>query len=154
MPARILGKRKRKLEDEDVIKTEPDKKRATGKPDDDEFEEDEEAPFQLSPVRGLTSLRDILDRKHALRKIHRRQQETDFPFLKLPAEIRNMIYRYLVVSQAEDLGNYRCGPQPNPKVPIDLTVPECLRKLWTRGGIETSILCVNRQVRYLIELNF
>ena len=52
-----------------------------------------------------------------------------FPFLKLPAEIRNMIYRYLVVSRSAS--------------PINLTDTS---KWYTAGGIQTAILCANKQV--------
>lgn len=52
-----------------------------------------------------------------------------FPFLKLPPEIRNMIYRYLVVSRSD--------------APINLTDTS---KWYTAGGIQTAILSINKQV--------
>jgi len=60
-----------------------------------------------------------------------------FPFLKLPPEIRNMIYRYLVVSRSD--------------APINLSD---ISKWYTAGGIQTAILSTNKQVMCcLVRLN-
>lgn len=142
--------RKRKADDEDIIKTRPDKRRATGKADENDFDEDDdeakevERPTFYSHERGWSSVHGILEKKHALRKIHSRGEKTAFPFLELPAEVRNMIYRYLVVSQAQTYESSAIPGKPFAKEPVNVGSSS---SLWRSGGIETAILSVNRQVR-------
>lgn len=147
MPS-LRNRRKSRKADEDIIKTEPDKKRATGEDDENDFDEDDgEVPLKMPEQHkyGWTSMRGVLDRKHVLRKFHSRQEETNFPFLSLPPEIRNMIYRYLLVSKAENHW-VRRGTGQRQMEPIELETP-VIGRLWRPGGIETAILSVNRQVR-------
>lgn len=146
MSGRVITRsRKRRKVDEDVIKTERDTRRASGKEGENDFVVEEQRLVEPEGW-GLTSKRDILDRKNFMRKIHSRRGKIEFPFLKLPAEIRNMIYRYLLVSRAQTPGNSRQG-RSGVAAPIELSHSRA--KYWYPGGIETSILSVNRQVSSL-----
>ncbi|KAI9742302.1 MAG: hypothetical protein M1818_004202 [Claussenomyces sp. TS43310] len=121
-----MAKKRRIRYDEDVIRTEPDKRRATGNDaDEDEFEA-EEAAVSSNPSGWSTIATSRYQRAVSRRSL--RKNQTSFKFLLLPAEIRNMVYRYVVVSKSP--------------VPIDLGDIKTFRS----GGIETAILLANHQV--------
>jgi hypothetical protein len=125
-------RRKRRREDESVIKTEPDTRRAD-RENDDTFElTDEEAEVKKTSKFTTVEYNRYL-RSKARSKARKSSQEVQlhdpFPFLRLSPEIRNMIYRYLVVSKSP--------------YPIRLDSTGCI----SQGGIETAILVANRQVR-------
>ena len=125
-------KSKRKA-DEDVIKTEPDKRRATGNDEEDEAEEIANALVTVAPLQpayiNKRTTRASFGRKSISMAVTT-ATKTDFPFLSLPAEVRNMIYRLIVVSTS-------------PK-PIFITLDRYTRVFY--GGICTSILFTNKQV--------
>jgi len=123
-------KKKRVKYDPDVIKTERDWRRATGKEDDDDFQLSDEEKDNPKRTWTTTTL-SRYDRRRS-RKSSDKSDEP-FPFLKLPAEIRNMIYRYVVVSKAPG--------------PIRLDTDGTFHK----GGIETAILATNHQVWWNIQ---
>jgi len=137
--------------DEDIIKTERDVKKATGADGENDFEEEQVVPLQLPRVWAYASQRDLLNKKAIQRKMQIQLEQkleedgvaTQFPFTRLPPEIRNEIYRYLVVSQARAVNN------PTVKVPINIGAGAypALTKYWIPGGIDTTILTVNKQVR-------
>lgn len=117
---------KKRRRENSVVRTEPDRRRATGAEDDDEIKtegEDEDLWSRKYSTLGMTRYR----REKAKRQ--KSTQDATFPFLKLPAEIRIMVYRCLVVSKAE--------------TSIDLST----NKTFVRGGIETAILTASRLVR-------
>jgi len=124
--------KKRVKYDPDVIKTERDWRRATGKEDDDDFHLSEEEKDNPKRTWTTTTL-SLYDR----RKSRKSSDNSDepFPFLKLPAEIRNMIYRYIVISKAP--GPIQLGAEP----------------IFTKGGIETAILTTNHQVWSHVQLS-
>lgn len=125
----------------DVIRTEPDYRKADGREDENDFvpDDEEEAAFQ-QPTYFYTGGR-LTSRTEALIPVWRRrgylatrkvesQKVKIFRFLDLPAEIRNCIYRYIVIS--------------NNGKKIDLS--KSSHRLFHKGGIETAILYVNHQV--------
>lgn len=136
--------------DEDIIKTERDDKKATGAEGENDFEEEKVVPLELPRVWAYASQRDLLNKKAVQRKMQIENEQklkengdvTQFPFTRLPPEIRNEIYRYLVVSQARAINN------PKVKVPINIGAGAypVLTKYWIPGGIDTTILTVNKQV--------
>ena len=114
--------------DESVIKTERDTRRAT-KEDDETWDEDTDAQQQFNvPPRYITTPAESIYLRTKTRKTIRRDEEILFPFLLLPAEIRNMIYRYLVLSKSG---------KPIRLDQVTSFVP---------GGIETAILRTNKLV--------
>lgn len=120
-------KRKRVKHDPDVVKTEPDNRRATG--DDDENDDiiDTVEEPALVTVGSLVTAGSSLYRRTKLRKSSN-NTEQHFPFMLLPAEVRNMIYRYLVVSNHK---GFICIDEP---------------RMFVSGGIEIAIMLVNHQV--------
>jgi hypothetical protein len=132
-----MPKRKRHSKhDEDIIRTEPDKRRATGREEDDNFEE----PFKPTETAIYTPIQPFMRCAQTVRSDFCRRSKTrpptnqkgahrsHFPFLLLPAEIRNEIYRHIVVSRSD--------------LPIRLSA-----ELWIRsGGISTAILLACYQV--------
>lgn len=118
-------KRKRVKNDPDVIKTARDFRRATGDGHDDDFEEADEPKINLE--QAWTDINFSRYKRAKLRESMPKAADP-FPFLNLPAEIRNMVYRYLVVSKSPT------------KIRLDLA------KDFTPGGIDTTILLANRQV--------
>lgn len=124
-----LKRRKRTKIDHDVIRTEPDHRRASGAGDDDDDVEDEAVSRTPKYEPVYTTRDDVIHRRRwTARKS--KTQELRFPFFSLPAEIRNMVYRCLVVSQRDE--------------PIDLTADG--NKRFPSGKIETAILFANKQV--------
>lgn len=121
-----MAKRRRRQTDPDVIPTEPDRRRATGKEDEDAFDEPEEEVVAPVINKWTTAANSRYLRLRARQTS--KPAESSFPFLLLPAEIRNMIYRYLVISKSPE--------------PIRLDSVRNFRS----GGIETAILLANRLV--------
>jgi len=128
MPAK---RRRHQRRDSSVVRTEPDLQRATGNDEDDEFEAQPGEVTTSSPRKRKSPSGSHQVAAAAGAK----EQESQFPFMKLPAEVRNMIYRYLVLSDRN----------------IDLGEPDLYRRAgalkgWYPAGIQTAILRVNRQV--------
>lgn len=152
--------RKKRKVDEDIIYTEKDTRKATGADDENDFvEEEEHDNDNIGAI--LTSKSDILMKKHNMRIVQAAQDveiaallpagaKTKFRFLNLPPEVRNMIYRYLLVSKARKLRiNFitrRAYLSPDIS-PISLS--NSGRKSWLHGGIDTTILLINHQVSIL-----
>lgn len=119
--------------DEDVIRTEPDRRRATGNEEDDDFEQSTESSDPAVSVRPLGSyvsvraVRSNLCRRSKTRA-PKNNGQSFFPFMFLPAEIRYEIYRYVVISRSGS--------------PISLCNENWIRT----GGINTAILLTSRQV--------
>lgn len=128
-------KAKRAKRDPDVVYTERDYRRASGKEDENDFEQDlgaaNEADYEK--VYTYTTLSRSIRIKYN-KSTPRIRTEAPFSFTTLPPEIRNMIYRYLVVSL-------------NPK-PIELGGSTYFEK----GGIQTAILTTSRQVGFSLSL--
>ena len=121
-----MVRRRRHRREGSVVRTEPDHNRATGREDEDEFEMEPEDTVVPRSAAFITKCESRYLRSKARKPDE--NSETNFPFLSLPAEIRNMIYRYLVVSKA-----------PGP-IRLDQT------QVFAPGGIEIAILMTNHQV--------
>jgi hypothetical protein len=118
-------KRKRIRDDPDVIKTQRDFRRATGDEKDDDFDVVDEPKINLD--RGWTTIGFTRYKRAKLRESMPKALDP-FPFLNLPAEIRNMVYRFLVVSRS-----------PN-RIRLDVV------KDFQPGGIDIAIMLTSRQV--------
>jgi hypothetical protein len=127
-----MKKKRQKKVDPDVVYTQRDERRATGNADEDEFDEAAEVSRDAMGVYYYQPLVKTLAETRRERYAGAKKDSitTNFPFMTLPAEIRNMIYRYIVLS--------RSGK------PINLG-----SKLFYPGGIQTALLVINRQVSWI-----
>src|SRR5882757_2816578 len=120
-------KRSRKRVDSEVIKTQRDSRRADRENDDtfnltDEERVVESMKYTTAPVSRYLRTKARKSRSTA-------RSGGPFPFLHLPPEVRNMVYRHIVVSKAP--------------YPIRL---DSGSEIFSPGGIETAILLANRTV--------
>ena len=121
-------KRPGKRGDPDVVKTEPDDRRADRYNDDTLDLSDDEVVIE--PSMFITAAISRYRRAKTRKPSRGANAQPPFRFLDLPPEMRVMIYRYLLVSKAPhsislDAGSVAFQP----------------------GGIETAILLANRMVR-------
>ncbi|KAH8599388.1 hypothetical protein B0O99DRAFT_389738 [Bisporella sp. PMI_857] len=140
MIANMAPRRRPKI-DNDVIKTEKDYQRATGREDENNFEIEEEKvnldaklTFQEWIYQDYTNKTASHYKRARLRQglgITGTDIDEAFPFLRFPPEIRNMIYRYMVISRAET------------RIHLDTGV---IGKFYKPGGIETAILSTCKQI--------
>lgn len=121
----MAPKRKRVKKDLDVIKTEPEYRRATGDEKDDDFDVINEPKVNLD--RCWTTIGFTRYKRTKLRQPMPKADDP-FPFMSLPGEIRNMIYRYLVVSKSKD------------KIRLHSS------DAFTPGGIDIAIILTNKKV--------
>lgn len=97
-----MVKKGRVKKDESVIKTKRDNRRAT-KEGDDVYLTDEDTDVQKQSIennRFITTLAQTQYLRTKARTALKRDEEVVFPFLRLPAEIRNMVYRHIVLSRS------------------------------------------------------
>lgn len=137
----MAPRRKKAKRDMDVIRTEPDYRKADGREDENDFVADDDEEVANQQASHFYSGYRLTSRTEALIPVWRRrgylatrkvkgQKVKIFNFLELPGEIRNCIYRYIVIS--------------NNGKKIDLS--KSSHRLFHKGGIETAILYVNHQV--------